>query len=156
MLEQPIKTCAFTGHRELDKDCSVRKIKKILRSLIKEGAETFYNGMAIGFDLLSAECLLSLKKEFPTIKLIACIPCYGQEKYYSTEDKKRYIKILEKADEKILLSDNYYKGCMLVRDRYMAERADALIAYCKKDEGGTAYTVNYFKKKVPNGQIFFI
>ena len=33
------------------------------------------------------------------------------------------------------------------RNAYMAERADALIAYCRKEKGGAAHTLNCFLKK---------
>lgn len=154
--EKRIKSCVFTGHRELGEDFSVRKLKKEIEKSILKGVEIFYNGMAIGFDLLSAECVLKFKKKYPHIKLFACIPCYGQEKNFSEKDKKRYVKIYNKADEKVILSENYYRGCMLVRDKYMAERADMMITYCKKEEGGTAYTVNCFQKFHPDGEIVYI
>ncbi len=154
--EIKIKTCAFTGHRELGKDFSKSKLKKEIEALIKKGVDTFYNGMAIGFDLLAAETVLSLKKKYPFIKMIACIPCYNQEKNYSEKDKKRYVKVYEKADECVLLRDRYYKGCMLERNRYMSDRADVLFAYCKKETGGAAYTVKYFTKKYPQKEVIFI
>jgi uncharacterized phage-like protein YoqJ len=150
------KTCAFTGHRQLDEDFSAKKLKKETETLIKNGVEIFYNGMAMGFDLASAECVLSLKKKYPQIKLIACVPCYGQEKYFSETDKKRYVKILKKADETVVLSDHYFQGCMQARDKYMVERADVLVAYCHKTTGGAAYTVKCFQKAHPDGQIVFI
>ena len=154
--EKKIKSCIFTGHRELGEDFSVRKLRKEIEKLIEKGVDTFYNGMAIGFDLISAETVLKIKKKYPHIKLSLCIPCYGQEKLFSEKDKKRYIKIYKKADEKIILSDSYYKGCMLVRDEYMAERADVMITYCKKEKGGTAYTVRCFKKLHPDGEVVYV
>lgn len=116
------KSCVFTGHRQLEEDLSARKLKKTIRSAMENGVEVFYNGMAMGFDLLTAEYVLRLKKQFPTVKLIACVPCYGQEKYFPEADKKRYVKILKKADETIVLAEHYFNGCMQKRDRYMAER----------------------------------
>ena len=154
--QKQIKSCVFTGHRELGEDFSLRKLKKEIEKSIQKGVDTFYNGMAMGFDLISAECVLKLKKKYPHIKLFVCIPCYGQERAFSQKDKKRYVKIYQQADEKVILSDNYYRGCMLVRDKYMAERADMMITYCKKKEGGTAYTVNCFKKLKPDGEIVYI
>ena len=38
----------------------------------------------------------------------------------------------------------------------MADNADALIAYLEKDTGGTAYTVRYFQKTKPWGEIIFV
>ena len=148
--------CVFTGHRELDKDFSAKKLKKAIEDVIQEGITDFYNGMAKGFDLAAASAVLKLKKKYPQIRLIACIPCYGQEKYFSEKDKKTYISVLKKADESITLSPNYFRGCMQVRDRYMAERASMMIAYCKKEIGGAAYTVKIFKKLHPESKIVFL
>lgn len=146
----------FTGHRELDGDFSARKLKKEIEKMILRGVKIFYNGMAMGFDLIAAETVLALKKKYPEIRLIACIPCYEQEKYYSDRDKKRYAKAFASADERVFVSENYHRGCMLKRNRYMAERADVMLAYCKKEAGGTAYTVKYFRKLHPLNEIVFL
>jgi uncharacterized phage-like protein YoqJ len=151
-----IKSCVFTGHRILEDDFSKKRLKIVVQAAIEQGVDTFYNGVAMGFDLIAAEIVLYLKKKYPHVKLIACIPCYKQEKNFSEKDKKRYAAVLKKADEKVLLSEEYYKGCMQVRDKYMAERGDVMLAYCKKQDGGTAYTVRCFKKLHPNGEIIFL
>jgi uncharacterized phage-like protein YoqJ len=151
-----VKSCVFTGHRTLEEDFSPKKLKKEIKALIEQGVDVFYNGMAMGFDLLAAETVLSFKKKYPQIKLIACIPCYKQEKSFPERDKKRYVEILKKVDEKVLLAEEYYRGCMQVRDKYMAERADVMIAYCKKTTGGAAFTVKCFQKSCPNGKIIFL
>ena len=147
--ENSIKSCAFTGHRELPPSFNAAALWDALEALIKEGVEIFYNGMAIGFDMLAAEAVLMLKKKYPHIKLVACIPFYNQEKYYNDTDKARYARILKEADEQVLLSESFSREAPLKRNRYMAEHADVLVAYCKKSQGGTAYTLNYFKKKKP-------
>ena len=79
-------------------------------------------------------------------------------KVWKYKTAKKFIKLFygKKADEKIYLAKDYYKGCMLTRDRFMADKADVMIAYCKKDTGGTAYTVRYFKKKYPLKEIIFL
>ena len=155
-MREEITTCAFTGHRELGEDFCARTLKKELEKAVEQGVHTFYNGMAMGFDLIAAETVLKIKKKHPQVRLIACIPCYGQEKYFSEKDKKRYVRILKKADEQVCLSEHYYRGCMQMRDRYMADRADMLIAYCKKTTGGAAYTVSYFCKKYPCKRVIFL
>ena len=154
-LNTPIKitSVAFTGHRETKKE-EIENLSQTVVSLIERGARVFYCGMAKGFDLFAAECVLALKEQYPDISLIACIPCYGQEKNYSEADKKRYVQILSKTTQNILVSENYFKGCMQKRNRYMADRADLLVAHLKKEQGGTAYTVNYFLKK--NKEIVYV
>ena len=150
------KTCAFTGHRHLEEDFSPSALKKAIKTAISDGIAVFYCGMAMGFDLLAAEYILKQKKYFPHVRLVACVPCYGQEKYFSDKDKKRYAAILKKADEQTILSDHYFNGCMQMRDKYMAERADILIAYCNKEKGGAAYTVKTFSRLKPDNPIIFI
>ena len=154
--EKQLKFCVFTGHREIPSDFSKRKLKEEIKKLISLGVDTFLCGMAIGFDLLAAETVLSLKKKNPQIKLIACIPCIGQEKYFSKADQKRYVDAVKKSDERIILADSYYRGCMQARDKYMAERGDVMLAYCTKKEGGAAYTVRCFQKLHPDGEIIFL
>ncbi len=154
--EKTVKNCAFTGHRVLQSDFSFETLEREIRKAIERGADTFYCGMAIGFDLLAAETVLQLKTEYGNVKLIACVPFYGQEKNFSVKDKEKYRSILKSADEKVILSDEYYRGCMQVRNKYMADRADLLITYCKKTTGGTAFTVKYFQKKLPTGEIVYI
>lgn len=153
---QSVRICAFTGHRSLEEDLSKSALKKQVKEMIKKGVDTFLCGMAVGFDLLAAETVLALKKKYPSVKLIACIPCCGQERFFSEEDKKRYALLVQNADEKTVLAEHYYKGCMQKRDIYMADRADVMLAYCKKETGGAAFTVRYFQRKYPNKEIVFL
>ncbi len=146
----------FTGHRELGEDFSPRTLKKEIKRLLEKGVRTFYNGYAVGFDTEAIKALLSFKKKYPDIKLVACIPCPEQDKGFSEKQKKEYRTLLEKADEKVVLSSYYTRDCMHKRNRYMAENADIMIAYCKKQTGGTFYTVNYFKKINPGAEIIFL
>jgi uncharacterized phage-like protein YoqJ len=153
---QAVKTCAFTGHRSLGADFSKSALKKQVKELVKRGVDTFLCGMAVGFDLLAAETVLELKKKYPNIRLILYIPCYNQQRNFSEKDKDRYAEIYKKADERVVLADGYYRGCMQNRNRYMVDRADVLIAHCHKAEGGAAYTVKYFQKSKPERKIIFV
>lgn len=148
--------CAFTGHRDIPFDFPAEKLYDTVETLIKNGVTHFYNGAAQGFDMLAAETVAFLKRKYKHIKLIICAPFYGQEKYFSVEEKSRYKAIIKNADELVYVSERYYKGCYLKRDRYMADRADILVAYKKKTTGGTAYTVGYFSKKYPEKEILFL
>ncbi len=149
------KICAFTGHRSLGEDFSFLKLEKAVRAALKKGYRVFLNGMARGFDLMAAEVVLMHLNEYPDIRLIACLPCEDQDKYYTEEEKTRYYNVLLLAEKK-LLSKHYHKGCMLARNDYMVEHADMLIAYCNKDTGGTAYTVKQFSKRHPKSKIVYL
>lgn len=138
--------CALTGHRELPPDFNANALYDMLEELIKSGCDTFYCGMAEGFDLLALECLLSLKKRYSFV-VEACVPFPGQERRMSEYEKSRYRSFLPQCDRKTVLYERYVNGCYLARDRYMVDRADVVLAYCKKDKGGTAYTVRYAEEK---------
>ena len=141
------KSCAITGHRDLPKNLSREKLKADLRALIQEGVQYFYNGLAVGFDLLTAEILVELKVEFSNLHICGCIPFHGQERYFSAEDKRRYYRVLEECDDTVVFCAEYQKGCYFIRNDYMVEKADLLYAYCVSKTGGTAYTVRTFQKK---------
>ena len=148
-------SCAFTGHRELKEGFSLQRLEETIDEILLLGARTFYNGLAVGFDLVSAELVLQKKKLYPDIRLVGCIPFENQAKYYPPQDKKRYENILRSCDERVILYQTYTKECYFERNRYMCDRADCLIAYCLQNNGGTAYTVNYFQKTKKN-RVFFI
>lgn len=140
------KSCALTGHRELEKNFNSNAVYDKLEELIINGYDYFYCGMAQGFDLLALGCLCDLKKKY-RIFTEACIPYAGQETYFPAAEKKKYRALLQWCDKKTVLSDYYFDGCLLRRNRYMVDGADAVLAYCRSDTGGTAYTVNYAKKR---------
>jgi len=141
------KICCFTGHREInDNEAELAKmLKQELVLLIDEGFDTFRAGGALGFDMLAADVVLSLKKHYPEIKLEIFVPCLTQNKYYTAEQNRRYLDQINAADRRVCFSKEYFRGCMQVRNRGLVDGADICIAYLRKTSGGTAYTVNYAK-----------
>ena len=140
-------TCAFTGHRVIENPIDTVFFEKCVQGLIDKGFDTFLCGMAMGFDLLAGETVARLKKNNPQIKLIACVPCPDQDKYYTAEDKERYRVLLAACDEVKLLSERFYKGCMLSRDRYMVDNSSIVFGYGGGKKGGTYYTITYAQSK---------
>ena len=51
--------------------------------------------------------------------------------------------ILQQADELLWLSDDYYQGCMLMRNQYLVAHSSLCVCFLKDRKGGTAYTVAY-------------
>lgn len=137
---------AFTGHRTIHPD-HLTSIKEFLSSLLSQfydlGFRDFFCGMAIGFDLLASETLVELKKSYPEMRLIAVIPFKDQEKFFSPQDKDRYKKVLETADQCICLSEHYYRNGYRDRNQYMIDNCDNVIAYFdgQTSKSGTAQTI---------------
>lgn len=136
------KTCAFTGHRELD-NLDFCLLDRVILNLIKNGVTRFLCGMARGFDLSAAESVVALQKKYPNVELVACVPCQDQSHGFSRSDKDRYDRILAHCAEVIVLSGGYYNGCMHVRDRFMVDNAEIVLSYLRRKSGGTYYTVKY-------------
>ncbi len=143
------KVCCFTGHRSIDvtdKAAVVAALRRVLPELIKDGVTVFRTGGAVGFDTLAAEEILRLKKNFPEVKLHIYVPCLDQNKYYTDEQKAVYLRQINSADKILCISQKYYSGCMLDRNRALVNGSGYCIAYLRKNSGGTAFTVNYAAK----------
>lgn len=153
-------SCAFTGPRPQSAPHIFSDFTKLLIiksniaaniiNLADKGVKRFYTGMALGGDMLFAEAVIKLKPMYSDIKLYAAIPFSGQSDKYSCAQKERYQILLDKCDKVEVLSENYFSGCYLDRNRYMVDKCQYLVALCGKDnipfKGGTGYTVKYAQK----------
>ena len=143
-LEQ---SAAFTGHRKVPygKQREVElKLNKTIRELLC--------GMAFGFDMFAAEAVINLKKELPHIRLIAVVPYRGQCERWSAILQSKYRELLNQADRAIILSEQYFNGCMLRRNDLMLANTNHIIAFFNgKEQGGTYYTTR--KAKAANKQV---
>ena len=141
-----MSTCCFTGHRKISAAEQKRLLPALaneIENLYQQGVTVFRNGGALGFDLLSAMCVMGLKKKHPEVRLIMDVPHEGQESLWSEKEKNVYQYIVKCADEVNVLSDRYRRGCMHHRNRYMVDRSDFVIAYVRHTSGGSYYTASY-------------
>ena len=157
-MKKARKACAFTGHRpkklpwgydEEDVRCIALKaaLERQIYSLVQEGVTDFLSGMAEGVDLLAAEIVLSLRAEYPSIKLHCILPYKGQEAEWPVASQARYHAILSEADSIIYVSRMFRKNCMLERNHFLAAHSDVLLAvYNGEYRGGTAATIRYAQK----------
>lgn len=144
------KSIAFTGHRiiPLVRQEEIRtQLTTAVALAYKLGITRFYCGMALGFDLMAAEVVLSLIDKFTDIQLIAVVPFSGQSSRWASSEQERYHRILVKVDKVITLSKDYFRGCLLRRNDYMLSHSCGVIAYYDgKPKGGTFYTVRKAEK----------
>ena len=145
------KTCCFTGHREIleaDEAALVIWLEEVISQLyLCYGVRYFGSGGAMGFDILAAEVVLRLAEKYPEIKLILVLPCLEHDKFWNRVWKYRLKEIKRKTAKIVYTSDYYHKDCMYVRNRHLVDYSSWCIAYCRKNEGGTAYTVLYAEEK---------
>lgn len=143
----PARTVAVTGHRILSSDFDPKKLEKLFRDLYNDGYDTFLIGMALGFDTACFKAAEEMKKECPSIKIVACIPCPKQADRYTDSQKNEYERMLSVADFKVVLSAKYTPYCMIKRNRYMVNNASVLVCYLRHEFGGTFNTLKYAKEK---------
>ena len=143
-------TCCFTGHRSIlpsDREEITRQLEKTIVELIHAGIDRFIAGGARGFDTLAAQTVLLLRKEYPDIRLILALPCLSQTRGWCKKDIAAYETIKSQADEIVYTSQDYTRGCMHKRNRYMVDNSGICVCCWIRDKGGTAYTVHYAEKK---------
>lgn len=144
------RTCCFTGHRDIPEqnyEEIKKKTKEIVISLIEKGVIYYIAGGARGYDTLAAETVSELKREYPKIRLILALPCKDQTKGWGEEDIRKYDRMKERADKVVYTAERYYRGCMHARNWHLIDHSAYCVCYLIKDSGGTAYTVNYARKK---------
>lgn len=142
-------TCCFTGHRVIpasDIEELYRELERVLDILIRSGTTYFRTGGALGFDTLAALTILDRKNVDQRLKLELCVPCREQTNGWSDEDKRNYEYIMSRADKVTVLREQYTRGCMHERNRYMVDGSDYCVAYCTEERGGSAYTVGYARQ----------
>lgn len=131
---------ALTGHRpqrlgmpddELDNkwkeigDWIVKNLIQMRQRAILEYNELHvYCGMVTGSDVLFGMSSVFLKVAgIVPLKLHCVLPC---KNYNSSHKYYNNIKLF--ADEWVELADEFYKGCDNVRDQYMVDYCDVLLA----------------------------
>lgn len=150
-----MKKVCFTGKRpqsmpwqydESDARCVALKMRleeEILQALA-DGYRWFITGMAQGADIWAGEILLRLKREqYPDIRLEAAIPYPAQADRWPESDRVRYRKVLDGCHKKTLCCPVYHRGCFHIRNRYMVDKSQRVIAVYDGSGGGTGYTIGY-------------
>ena len=146
ILINPARTCAFTGHRVMENGFKTDDLKDKIIKLIGIGYDTFLVGMAVGFDTLVFNILEEIRKN-KNIRIIACVPCLSQPLKFNEKQKIEYDRIMKSADERIFVGIEYTKTCMKKRNEFMVDNASCLIAYVRRDFGGSVSTVKYAVNK---------
>ncbi len=159
------KTVCFTGHRPEklpdNGDSNSYVIKMIKSMLYKEildsidaGYDTFITGLARGVDLWAGEMVLEIKATKPHIKLIAASPYKDHGNSFKGAEKWVYGNIIAKADMIVYVCESYHKLCMKMRNQYMVDNSNKLIAVVSDYKSGTGQTISYARKEKTDIKVF--
>ena len=150
-------SCAFTGHRPTrfsfkydETHLACIELKNVLAEQIdflhRQGVTDFYTGCALGIDLWAGEAVLALMELHPEIKLHCVVPFAAQDQKWTSEQQARYHALLDRSCDVILTQEEYSKDCYYIRNRYLVNHADIVLAVYDMDankRSGTGYTVHY-------------
>ena len=118
-----------------------------IERLAAAGVYHFFSGMALGVDLWASQMVLDLRSTYPNLILHCILPCERQEVKWPEKKQEVYRDILRKADSIEYISQEYYNGCMLDRNRKLVSSSEILLAvYNGEQRGGTAATVRYARQ----------
>lgn len=148
-----MKSICFTGHRTLSEDIAAlsKRLYARLEEAIKDGADTFIAGGAIGWDTIACLTVIKLREVYPHIKLHLVLPCSPQEQSegWTEQERSDYDHIRAAADSVEQTGEHYVKGCMKVRNARLVELADGCFCYWnpKRQRSGTGQTVRMAQRK---------
>ena len=143
------QTACFTGHRDMSMPLGEvkRRLSEVIDYLTSKGVYYYGNGGALGFDTVSCMAVIEAKRKNPKVKLILVLPCKDQDKKWKPEDQATYSYLKTQADKIVYTSEYYHPGCMHKRNRHLVDNSKYCIAFCERQSGGTAYTVDYAQQK---------
>jgi len=159
LWEQSEKVLAGTGHRPEKLNKEYELVGPCATNIRKELAKLFeilrpskvISGMALGFDQLLA--LFSIEKGIP---VLAAVPCDNQEKVWPKKSQERYTQILSSklVSTYVVCPEAYHPGTMQVRNEWMCDHSNGLVAAWDGTSDGTANCIRYARKN--SMSIFYI
>jgi len=137
---------AFTGHRpdklggyKLPNPTYNYVCQEIEKALLELKPKKVISGMALGVDQWAANIACKLN-----IPFIAAVPFQGQERMWPPASKSIYNKLLGRAEEVVIVCEGIYSPSkMQIRNEWMVDRCDQLIAIWDGTKGGTGNCVAY-------------
>lgn len=156
-------SAAFTGYRPeklpfgYDYECEQAQmlsdaLYSICEKLFLKDYRYFLTGGAMGSDLMAADAVLRLKKNYGHrarfVTCYICIPCHDHIQKWPQKEREHLERLLNDDVYPFYVSDRpYYSGCMQVRNRYMVDTSAVLVAVYDGKPGARAIPLNTRKNQ---------
>lgn len=135
-----------TGHRP-DKlggygdDIKIKLQSIAIDWLTKNNTDGVISGMALGWDQALACAAISLR-----IPLLAALPFKNQDCKWPRKSQQEFKSILERASKIVIVSEGEFSSKkMQIRNEYMVNNCDLVLALWNGSSGGTANCIQYAK-----------
>ncbi len=148
--------CGFTGYRyeklpfSRGDTAAVARLRERLKQAclraIGAGCTRFISGFAEGSDLLFAQAVLELQRDYAVV-LEAALPFPNSHSRWGEADKALYLSLLPRCASVYTASQYPGRRFYLMRNDYIVAQSDRLIAVYDGKPGGTAYTLARAREK---------
>ena len=88
-----MKSCSFTGHRQIKKEHIKSLPELVLRAInyaYNNGCRRFIAGGALGFDTVAAREVIRFRMSHPEVSLVLFLPCIAQDSKWKPQQKRLY------------------------------------------------------------------
>ena len=75
------------------------------------------------------------------------LPYMNQEAQWSQRDAAVYRTLLRQADNVVYTSQEYHRGCLFQRNRYLVDHSAYCVCYLLQERTGTSYTAQYAREQ---------
>lgn len=140
------KVCSCFGHRNGCQSAGEKldKLDKLVEESYFEGYTVFMSGGMGKFDEKFESAVRKAKLRHKEIKLFLVVP-YFSNKLNTNKD------YLEEMYDGVIVPDTvegvFFKKAISVRNRWIVDNSDLIIAYVERDYGGAFEAVKYAKSK---------
>ncbi len=142
-----MKSVCITGHRNISEEKLgyVREqLRREVEQAIEDGFTTFLCGMADGSDLEFGAIVVEKKEAYPDLFLEAVIPYKNRLK----SKNPLFKQVLAQCSGIKLIAQEYSPACFFVRNRYLVENSQRVIAvFDGREKSGTAQTMRMAASK---------
>ncbi len=140
-------TVAFFGHRYIDNMLAVEeRLEEIIRSLMRDKEYVdFVVGRNGDFDQYVSSTVLRCKKNYrdDNSSLVLVLP-YASAEYANNQDY--YEEYYDDIEVSFEASKAHPKAAIQIRNREMVDRADLIVCYIERKNGGAYKTIQYAEK----------
>ncbi len=140
-------TCTFAGHRDVYQSDIEAKLKEEIERLMQTDSEFLFLSGGMGkFDRMGAGAVREAKRSYPNKRIsLALVLPYMSSRLNADKDfyQLYYDQIIIPEES----AAAYYKEAIQIRNRWMVDQSDTVIACIYRSSGGAFATVRYARRQ---------
>ena len=144
---RPSKLFGYDVHSSLYDTLRAEISKRLILLCNKYKEICCISGCALGTDTIFVEECQKLIDAGYNIHIKLAIPCRNHYARWSLEDRLRFEQMVDKYDHHYVVDGPYTANCLQLRNRYMVDHSDLILAVWDGSPSGTGNCVRYAQSK---------